>query len=108
MAEFLAQLLELAALSILCGTWTKLTIDAARRWPLEWRQALAIVALVSMSTSAAMMLLDTYNGVYSPHVDDRWLHAALGLWNALILLGVIRGTSYSMRRPIEPEVLQRQ
>lgn len=99
MNDLALRLVDLASLSILCGTWLKLTIDALQIRPWTWSQAIAIAALVLMSTSATTMLVDSYTGAYHPHADDRWMHAALGLWNALILLNVIRGTSYSIRRP---------
>ena len=92
-------LLELASLSVLCGTWLKLTLTAMFHVPWTWQQGTAITALVLMTTSAATMLVDAAMGVYVPQVDDRWLHGSLALWNALILFNVIRGTAYSVRSP---------
>jgi hypothetical protein len=96
------QLLDLACLGVLFGTWLRLTMQAAISGASRRVEVLASLALLLMTASAGMLILDVFLRDYSPTEGDLAMHASLAVWNGLILIGVIRGTSYSVRRPDAP------
>ena len=88
---------DIACLSLLCATWLRLTMQAAALITTAV-QAVATASLTFMTFSAGMLLVDSLFE-YKPSAGDLAMHSSLAVWNALILFGRIRGTSYAVRAP---------
>lgn len=93
------QFIDLACLGVIFGTWLQLTMDAGMLAYLGWRQGVATAVLIVMTCSVGILMIEDMMQPYSPRFGEFAMHAALAMWNAMILFRLIRGTSDSVRSP---------